>query len=61
MSNDIGSRLRAIRNRKAWSQEHLASVAQLSTRQIQRIESGGTEPFGETLMALGSRVHLKST
>lgn len=35
-----GSRIRSLRTRKAWTQEHLASAAQLSARTVQRAEEG---------------------
>jgi len=53
MSNEIGNRVRAARERMGWTQEHLGTAADVSTRQIQRIEAG-TTPNGETLMALAS-------
>jgi len=34
-----GSRIRSLREAKAWSQEHLANAAGLSTRTVQRIEA----------------------
>jgi transcriptional regulator with XRE-family HTH domain len=54
MDHEIGCRLRAARKRKGWSQEHLAAVAGVSTRQIQRIEGEQSAPTGETLQALAS-------
>ncbi len=35
------SRIRMERERRAWSQEHLAEVAGLSLRTIQRVETSG--------------------
>ena len=35
------SRVRKLRNQRAWSQDHLASVSGLSLRTIQRIENDG--------------------
>jgi len=54
MTDKIGSRLRAARERKGWTQEHLGAAAEVSTRQIQRIEAEACLPSGETLMALAS-------
>lgn len=34
-------RIRQLREARAWSQEHLASVSGLSTRTIQRLETSG--------------------
>ena len=36
------NRIRKIRNQRAWSQDHLASVSGLSLRTIQRIENDGS-------------------
>jgi DNA-binding XRE family transcriptional regulator len=48
-----GDKVRVLREQKAWSQEHLASVAGLSVRTIQRVESeGGGLP--ETRLALSA-------
>src|SRR5688500_16979022 len=47
------SKVRAERERQAWSQEHLAEVAGLSLRTIQRVESAGTASF-ETARALAA-------
>jgi len=48
-----GDKVRILREQKAWSQEHLASVAGLSVRTIQRVESeGGGLP--ETRLALSA-------
>lgn len=46
-------RIRALREQRAWSQEHLATVAGLSTRTLQRIESGATASK-ETCLALAA-------
>jgi transcriptional regulator with XRE-family HTH domain len=47
------NRIRRERERRAWSQEHLAEVAGLSLRTVQRIESSGAASF-ETVKALAS-------
>ena len=36
-----GNLVRLMREERAWSQEHLASVAGLSTRTVQRLEADG--------------------
>ena len=36
-----GTKVRALREEKSWSQEHLASASGLSSRTIQRIEAEG--------------------
>jgi transcriptional regulator with XRE-family HTH domain len=48
-----GTRVRALRERKAWSQEHLAQVSGLSVRTIQRVEAEGTA-LPETRLALAT-------
>ena len=35
------NRVRKLRSQRAWSQDHLASVSDLSLRTIQRIENDG--------------------
>jgi transcriptional regulator with XRE-family HTH domain len=45
--------VRKIRRDRAWSQEHLASVAGVSLRTIQRVEADGSGSL-ETNMALAS-------
>jgi transcriptional regulator with XRE-family HTH domain len=51
------NRIRTERERRAWSQEHLAEVAGLSLRTVQRIESTGAASF-ETTKALASVFEL---
>jgi transcriptional regulator with XRE-family HTH domain len=46
-------RVRKIRQERAWSQEHLATVAGVSLRTIQRVEADGSGSL-ETNMALAS-------
>jgi transcriptional regulator with XRE-family HTH domain len=47
------SRIRAERERRAWSQEHLAEAAALSLRTVQRVESSGAASF-ESARALAA-------
>jgi transcriptional regulator with XRE-family HTH domain len=54
-----GSRVRVLRERKAWSQEHLASVSGLSVRTIQRVEADGTA-LPETRLALASALMVSA-
>lgn len=49
--------LKKLREERAWSQEHLASVAGLSPRTIQRVESDGGAS-AETRMALASALNV---
>ena len=46
-------RIRAERERRAWSQEHLATVSGLGLRTIQRIEKTGAASF-ESVRALAA-------
>lgn len=48
----IGARIRRLRDRKAWTQEHLAQAAEVSVRTVQRAEEGVMS--AETLQALAS-------
>jgi transcriptional regulator with XRE-family HTH domain len=47
------SRIRAAREQRAWSQEHLAEVTGLSLRTVQRVEISGAASF-ETARALAA-------
>ena len=49
--NIDSTKLRALREEKCWSQEHLASAAGLSTRTVQRVEAEGIGS-AETRLAL---------
>jgi transcriptional regulator with XRE-family HTH domain len=48
-----GDMVRALREEKSWSQEHLADAAGLSARTIQRVESDGVGS-AETRLALAA-------
>lgn len=50
-------RIRTLREQRAWSQEHLATVAGLSTRTLQRIESGAAASK-ETCLALAAALEV---
>jgi DNA-binding XRE family transcriptional regulator len=52
-----GSLVKRLREEKSWSQEHLATVAGVSHRTIQRVESDGTASL-ETRMALASALSV---
>jgi transcriptional regulator with XRE-family HTH domain len=51
------NRIRTEREQRAWSQEHLAEVAGLSLRTIQRVETTGSTSF-ETARALAAVLEL---
>jgi transcriptional regulator with XRE-family HTH domain len=50
-------RIRTLREQRAWSQEHLASVAGLSARTLQRIEAGSAATQ-ETCLALAAALDV---
>ena len=50
-------RIRSLMEQRAMSQEHLASVAGLSTRTLQRIEAGSA-PTQETCLALAAALEV---
>ncbi len=54
------NQIRALRLKKAWSQEQLAELSGLSTRTVQRIESG-ERPGLETLSALAAVFEVSVT
>ena len=54
MNNELAQRIKALRNRKGFSQEELAEKTGLSLRTIQRIENGETEPRGDSLKRLAA-------
>jgi len=51
------NRIRTLREQRAWSQEHLAAVAGLSTRTLQRIESGAAASQ-ESCLALAAALEV---
>ena len=48
-----GEAVRALREQKSWSQEHLASASGLSVRTVQRVEAEGVAS-SETRLALAA-------
>lgn len=50
-------RIRTLREQRAWSQEHLASIAGLSARTLQRIEAGSAATQ-ETCLALAAALDV---
>jgi transcriptional regulator with XRE-family HTH domain len=51
-------RIRTLREQRAWSQEHLATVAGLSARTLQRIEAGSAASQ-ETCLALAAALQVQ--
>lgn len=56
--NETGKRIKALRNRKGFSQEDLAEESGLSLRTIQRIENGETAPLGDSLKRISSSLNV---
>lgn len=54
------AKIRAERERRAWSQEHLADVSGLSLRTIQRVETAGAASF-ETARSLAAVFELEAS
>ena len=52
-----GEAVRALRERKSWSQEHLASAAGLSVRTVQRVEVDNIAS-AETRLALAAALDV---
>ena len=50
----MGNRIRRLRERKAWTQEHMAAAADVSVRTVQRAEEGTLS--AETLSAIAGAV-----
>src|SRR5215510_13427420 len=55
-----GNKVRALREMRSWSQEHLASASGLSVRTVQRVEKeGGSLP--ETRLALAAALGVDAS
>ena len=52
-----GEAVRALREQKSWSQEHLASASGLSVRTVQRVEIEGIAS-AETRLALAAALDV---
>jgi DNA-binding XRE family transcriptional regulator len=55
-----GEKVRSLREQKSWSQEHLATVAGLSARTVQRVETGGGG-LPETRLALAAALGVAAS
>lgn len=51
---DLAKKIKQLRARKGLSQDELGEMSKLNLRTIQRIESGETEPRGDTLKKLAN-------
>ena len=52
----MGNQIRRLREKKAWTQEHLAAAAVISARTIQRAEEGTMS--AETLSAIAGALNV---
>jgi transcriptional regulator with XRE-family HTH domain len=57
---DLAKKIKELRTRKGFSQDELAETAQINLRTVQRIESGETEPRGDTLQRLAAALNVTS-
>lgn len=57
-NSDLSKKIKELRTNKGFSQDELSQVSQLSLRTIQRIESGETEPRGDTLRRLAQALDV---
>jgi transcriptional regulator with XRE-family HTH domain len=55
---ELAKKIKELRARKGLSQDELATTSQLNLRTIQRIESGETEPRGDTLKRLATSLQV---
>lgn len=54
----MAQKIKELRSRKGFSQEQLADIAKINLRTVQRIESGETEPRGETLKRVANALNV---
>lgn len=57
-NTELAKKIKELRTRKGLSQDELATTSQLNLRTIQRIESGETEPRGDTLKRLAKALEV---
>lgn len=57
-NTDLAKKIKELRTRKGFSQDELAETAQINLRTVQRIESGETEPRGDTLKRLAIALNV---
>lgn len=55
---ELAKKIKELRSKKGLSQDELAIASQLNLRTIQRIESGETEPRGDTLKRLANSLDV---
>jgi transcriptional regulator with XRE-family HTH domain len=54
----FGERIRALRLKKGWTQEHLAERAELNSVQVSHIERGANEPKLTTILRLAKALGI---
>jgi uncharacterized glyoxalase superfamily protein PhnB/DNA-binding XRE family transcriptional regulator len=59
-ANPVGEKIRSLRERKAWTQEHLAGAARISPRTVQRAEEGVMSAETKTAIAGALNVEVES-
>lgn len=57
-NTELAKKIKELRTRKGFSQDELSIATQLNLRTIQRIESGETEPRGDTLKRLAAALQV---
>lgn len=57
-NTELAKKIKELRTRKGFSQDELSVTTQLNLRTIQRIESGETEPRGDTLKRLAAALQV---
>ena len=57
-NKNLANQVKELRKRKGFSQEELTSITGLSLRTVQRIESGETEPRGDTIIRLSNALDV---
>ncbi len=56
--NETAQKIKELRGRRGYSQEELAEKSGLTSRTIQRIESGETEPRGDSMTRLAAALDV---
>jgi uncharacterized glyoxalase superfamily protein PhnB/DNA-binding XRE family transcriptional regulator len=59
-TREMGEKIRALRDRKAWTQQHLADAARISPRTVQRAEEGVMSAETRTAIAGALDVPVES-
>jgi len=57
-NTNLAKKIKELRTRKGFSQDELAETAKINLRTVQRIESGETEPRGDTLRRLALALNV---